>query len=147
MDADTSYLAAGEDVTVTLFSPAVRPPTLLGVGEDDPALNRLLDHVGRPRYLPVGSREGLRRLRNGLPDVAVTAGPVTRDVEVTVLGGWEREWGLIVPEAIPNLSMVSPISSTVISGSSIGRPTPGFEPAWATQSRRWPTSGTVTDAN
>ena len=102
MGADTSYLAAGEDVTVTLFSPAVRPPTLLGVGEDDPALNRLLDHVGRPRYLPVGSREGLRRLRNGLPDVAVTAGPVTRDVEVTVLGGWDREWGLIVPEGNPD---------------------------------------------
>ena len=101
VDPDTSYLANGEDVTVTLFSPAVRPPTLLGVGEDDPALNRFLDQVDQPRYLPVGSRESLRRLRNGLPDVAVTAGPVKRDVEATVLGGWEREWGLLVPDGNP----------------------------------------------
>jgi len=98
---DTDYLAEGERVDVELFSPDVRAPTLLGVGEDDPALNRLLDAVDRPRYLPVGSREGLRRLRDGLPDVAVTAGPVRREVEAADLGGWEREWGLLVPAGNP----------------------------------------------
>jgi putative molybdopterin biosynthesis protein len=93
---DTEYLAAGEEVTVRLFSPDVRPPTVFGVGEDDPALSRVLDRLDRPRYLPVGSREGLRRLRDGLPDVAVTAGPTRREVDHVDLGGWEREWGLVV---------------------------------------------------
>ncbi|MFC6615895.1 molybdopterin biosynthesis protein [Halopenitus salinus] len=101
VDPDTEYLDAGERVEVQLFSPEVRPPTLLGVGEDDPALNRLLDRLDRPRYLPVGSREGLRRLRGGLPDLAVTAGPVDRDVESIDLGGWTREWGLVVPTGNP----------------------------------------------
>ncbi len=101
MPADTGYLAAGERVAVQLFSPDVRPPTLLGVGEDDPALSRLLDRVSRPRYLAVGSREGLRRLRNGVPDVAVTAGPVERDLDARVVGSWTREWGLVVPAGNP----------------------------------------------
>ena len=99
---DTDYLSAGEEVDVTLFSPDVRPPTLLGVGEDDPALSRLLDRLDRPRYLPVGTREGLRRLRDGLPDVAVAAGPTEREVESTDLGGWTREWGLVVPGGNPD---------------------------------------------
>ncbi|WP_277555193.1 molybdopterin biosynthesis protein [Halobaculum limi] len=115
VDADTEYLAAGEAVEVTLFSPDVRAPTLLGVGEDDPALSRLLDRVERPRYLPVGSREGLRRLRDGLPDVAVVAGPTSRDAVATrdptgngdpepaeTLGAWTREWGLVVPTGNPD---------------------------------------------
>jgi putative molybdopterin biosynthesis protein len=97
VDADTEYLAEGEAVTVRLFSPDVRAPTLLGVGEDDPALNRLLDGLTRPRYLSIGTRDGLRRLRDGVPDVAVAAGPTRREVESTRLGGWTREWGLIVP--------------------------------------------------
>ncbi|WP_240479613.1 molybdopterin biosynthesis protein [Haloprofundus marisrubri] len=98
---DTEYLAEGEEVDVLLFSPDVRAPSLLGVGEDDPLLNRLLDRLGTPRYLPVGSREGLRRLRNGVPDVAVVAGPVERDVDAVDLGGWRREWGLVVPDGNP----------------------------------------------
>ncbi|WP_119821816.1 molybdopterin biosynthesis protein [Halalkaliarchaeum desulfuricum] len=102
IDPDTDYLDAGERVEVELFSPDVRPPTLLGVGEDDPALNRLLDGLDRPRYLPVGTREGVRRLRDGLPDVAVTAGPVRRSVEAVDLGGWTREWGLVVPRNNPD---------------------------------------------
>jgi len=101
VDPDTEYLDRDERVTVQLFSPDVRPPTLLGVGEDDPALNRLLDRLDAPRYLPVGSREGLRRLRDGVPDVAVVAGPTDRDVDAVDLGGWAREWGLVVPEGNP----------------------------------------------
>jgi putative molybdopterin biosynthesis protein len=101
MDPDTEYLAEGERVEVTLFAADVRPPTVLGVGEDDPVLSRLLDRVTRPRYLPLGSREGLRRLRGGLPDLAVTAGPVEREVPATDAGGWTREWGLVVPAGNP----------------------------------------------
>jgi molybdenum cofactor synthesis domain-containing protein len=99
--ADTDYLAAGESVDVSLFSPAVRPPRVLCVGEDDPLLSRALDRVDRPRFLPVGTREGLRRLREGVPDVAVVAGPETPEGETVNLGGWTREWGLVVPKGNP----------------------------------------------
>ena len=99
--ADTDYLAAGESVDVSLFSPTVRPPRVLCVGEDDPLLSRALDRVDRPRFLPVGTREGLRRLREGVPDVAVVAGPETPEGETVDLGGWTREWGLVVPDENP----------------------------------------------
>jgi putative molybdopterin biosynthesis protein len=98
---DTEYLEAGEAVEVRLFSPEVRPPTVFGVGEDDPALSRLLDRVERPRYLALGSREGLRRLRNGVPDVAVTSAPGEVGFETEELGAWTREWGLVVPAGNP----------------------------------------------
>jgi putative molybdopterin biosynthesis protein len=101
MPADTEFLAAGERVEVRLFSPDVRPPDLLGVGEDDPGVSRLLDRLDNPRYLPLGSREGRRRLRDGLPDVAVVAGPDDRDGEGDRLGAWTREWGLVVPAGNP----------------------------------------------
>ncbi|MFB6222048.1 MAG: molybdopterin biosynthesis protein [Haloarcula sp.] len=93
---ETDYLAEGESVDVTLFSPAVRPPTLLGIGEDDPLLSRLLDTVDRPRYLPFGSTEGRRRLDNGVPDIAVTAGPRDTATGAVDIGGWRREWGIVV---------------------------------------------------
>ncbi|APW97753.1 molybdopterin biosynthesis protein [Halobiforma lacisalsi AJ5] len=104
VDPATDYLEAGESVTIRLFSPDVRPPTLLGVGEDDPTLNRLLDRLENPRYLSVGSRPALRRLREGVPDVAVVAGPIERESEVDAdaLGGWKREWGLLVPPGNPD---------------------------------------------
>ncbi|WP_247002452.1 molybdopterin biosynthesis protein [Halosolutus gelatinilyticus] len=101
VDPGTDYLDEGEPVTARLFSSDVRPPTLLGVGEDDPTLNRLLDRLENPRYLSIGSRPGLRRLREGVPDVAVVAGPIDRDPGATELGRWEREWGLVVPAGNP----------------------------------------------
>ena len=101
VDPDVEYLAAGEQVEVQLFSPAVRPPTLFGVGEDDPAFSRVLDRLDRPRYLPIGSREGLRRLRDGVPDIALAAGPSERDVEADRIAGWTRTWGLVVPAGNP----------------------------------------------
>jgi len=104
--ADRNRLSAGDAVTVDLFSPDVRPPTLLGVGEDDPALSRALDRLERPRYLARGSRGGLRELRDGLPDAAVVAGPFDADeagvADAAELGGWSREWGLVVPAGNPD---------------------------------------------
>ena len=100
--ADTAYLAAGETVEVRLFSPDVRPPTAFGVGEDDPAFSRLLDRLDRPRYLAVGSRQGVRRLRNGVPDVAVVTEESDTDaLDATELGTYRREWGLVVPDGNP----------------------------------------------
>ncbi|WP_277504425.1 molybdopterin biosynthesis protein [Haladaptatus sp. DYSN1] len=98
---DTAFLDAGEEVEVDLFSPDVRPPTVFGVGEDDPALSRLLDRIERPRYLSVGSREGLRRLRNGIADVAVTTTGGEPEFDTVELGGWTREWGLVVQAGNP----------------------------------------------
>ena len=98
---ETEQLDIGDELSVTLFSADVRPPGLLGIGEDDPLLSRLLDEITTPRYLPLGSREGLRRLRNGIPDVAVAAGPTEREVEAVELGRWSREWGLLVPAGNP----------------------------------------------
>jgi molybdenum cofactor synthesis domain-containing protein len=102
VDPDTEYLGEDDEVEVQLFSPDVRPPTLLAVGEPDPALSRLLDDLRSPRFLPVGSREGLRRLRGGVPDIAVVAGPTDREVDSVDLGGWTREWGLVVPPGSPD---------------------------------------------
>jgi len=103
MGPDTAYLDRGQRVTVELFSPAVRPPTVFGAGEDDPALSRLLDALDRPRYLGVGTREGLRRLREGVSDVAVVAGSDGSETEDAVdLGGWSREWGLVVTDGNPD---------------------------------------------
>ncbi|ELY68508.1 molybdopterin biosynthesis protein [Natrinema versiforme] len=114
---ETDYLEEGEPLTVTLFSPDVRPPTLFGVGEDDPTFSRVLDGLENPRYLSVGSRPGLRRLRDDVPDVAVAAGPLEREGaataaeseraegranDATVLGQWTREWGLVVQAGNPN---------------------------------------------
>jgi putative molybdopterin biosynthesis protein len=101
VDADTEYLGEGERVSVTLFSPEVRAPRVLGIGEDDPALARLLDGVRNPRYLGEGTREGLRRLRDGIPDVAVAAGPLREDLAAPEIGRWTREWGLVVPSDNP----------------------------------------------
>jgi molybdopterin molybdotransferase/putative molybdopterin biosynthesis protein len=96
---DTDVLAVGERVEVELFSPDVRVPTLLGVGEDDPLVARLLDRLDAPRYLPAGTGEGRRRLDQGVPDVAVVTGPDSDD-ETGELGDWHREWGLVVaPES------------------------------------------------
>ncbi|WP_049934100.1 molybdopterin biosynthesis protein [Halarchaeum acidiphilum] len=102
MDADTDYFAAGASVTVELFSPDVRPPSVLCIGEDDPAFARALDGVRNPRYLAEGTRSGFRRLRDGLPDVVVASGPGAPSEETTTLASWTREWGLVVPEGNPD---------------------------------------------
>lgn len=102
---DVAYLDRGERVEVRLFSPDVRVPTILGAGEDDPALSRLLDRLERPRYLAVGSRQGRRRLRDGIADVAGVGGDVDSvdnlPDETLELGGWRRTWGLLVPPENP----------------------------------------------
>ncbi|MDS0259324.1 molybdopterin biosynthesis protein [Haloarcula sp. S1CR25-12] len=96
VEPETDVLAAGDAVEVTLFSPDVRVPTLLGMGEDDPLLSRLLDRIDRPRYLPTGTDDADRRLREGVPDVAVLAGPERPDEPGVELGDWRREWGLVL---------------------------------------------------
>ncbi len=68
VEPSTNYLDAGEAVEVSLFGGA-SPPELLGAGERDNLLDELLE--GRDaRWLPVGSLEGARRLRNGVVDIA-----------------------------------------------------------------------------
>jgi molybdenum cofactor synthesis domain-containing protein len=100
--AETSYVAPGERVSVELFSPDVRPPTLLAIGEDDPGAAALMDRLDRPRYLPDGTEVGVRRLRAGVPDVAVIAGEPDRAVDGEAVAAWDREWGLVVPDRNPD---------------------------------------------
>jgi putative molybdopterin biosynthesis protein len=106
MPAERDRLPAGERVTVELFSPDVRVPDALGVGEADPALWAALDDCsGRGvsvRYLAVGSRAARERLRQGVPDVAVVAGPVEdEEGDPAPLATWRREWGLVLPAGNP----------------------------------------------
>jgi len=98
VDADTEYLDEGETVEVELFSPDVRPPSVFAVGERDPGFDRVLDRLSNPRFLALGAREGARRLRNGVPDVAVTTDGRGEGEE---LASWTREWGLVVPAGNP----------------------------------------------
>jgi len=100
--ADTAFLDAGETVTVELFSPDVRPPSVLCAGDSDPVVSQLLDGLDNPRFLPVGTHEALRRLRAGIPDVVVAAGPTGESADAVELGGWTREWGLVVPAGNPD---------------------------------------------
>ncbi len=99
---DTDYLSPGERVSVALFSPDVRPPRLLVVGESDPVLSHVLDRIARPRFLARGSRGGVRSLRDGIADVAAVSGPITPEGSVVDIGSWRREWGLIVPAGNPD---------------------------------------------
>jgi putative molybdopterin biosynthesis protein len=107
MAADRGTIDAGTSVSVELFSPDDDPPPLLGVGEDDPLLARLLDRVDGSRYLSRGTRPGLRLFREGVPDVVAVAGPAgatsAADTggEAVELGSWSREWGLVVPAGNP----------------------------------------------
>ncbi|MFB6270099.1 MAG: molybdopterin biosynthesis protein [Halobacterium sp.] len=98
VDADTEYLEAGEAVSVELFSPDVRPPSVLVVGERDPGFDRVLDRLDNPRFLGFGAREGARRLRDGVPDVAVVTDERGESEE---LASWTREWGLVVHAGNP----------------------------------------------
>ena len=100
--ADTAYLDRGESVEVDLFSPDVRPPSLLSVGDSDPVFASLLDSLTQPRFLPVGTREGLRRLGAGVPDLILAAGPIDEPPAAVDLGGWSREWGLVVQPGNPD---------------------------------------------
>ena len=97
MPPETSLLAVGSTVTVERFDDAPIP-TLLGVGDSDPAFWRLLDGLDRTRYLRLADADASRWLADGIPDVAVTAESVPDGEE---LGGWVREWGLVVPEGNP----------------------------------------------
>ncbi|MDZ7746410.1 MAG: molybdopterin biosynthesis protein [Halobacteriales archaeon] len=104
MAPETQYLAAGESVTVDLFSPDVRPPDLLGMGASGPGVSRLLDAVsserGRPpRYMSLGEQESRSWLDDDVPDFVVASDDGEFNGET--VGAWTREWGLVVPEGNP----------------------------------------------
>jgi molybdopterin molybdotransferase/putative molybdopterin biosynthesis protein len=98
--ADVTYLDEGQTVTVDLFSPDSRPPAVLGVGEGDPTLSTVLDDLPGARYLTHGAVAGARSLRRGIADVAVVTDSVETPSAGTVVGGWEREWGLVVGDDV-----------------------------------------------
>ena len=97
--ADTAYVSEDETVRVSLFSSDLHPPTVFGIGEDDPILMDALDQLRSSRYLSAGSRVGNRQLRRGIPDFAILTGPLTNDPSGEIQMSWTHEWGLI---ASPN---------------------------------------------
>ncbi|MEF8773085.1 MAG: molybdenum cofactor synthesis domain-containing protein, partial [Halobacteriales archaeon] len=100
MAPETERLSVGQSVTVKLFDAADRPPSVLGIGESDPLIARVLDRLDGPRYLGHGTREGRRRLRDGVSDFAVLAGDF--DANGEELARFRREWGLVVPPGNPD---------------------------------------------
>lgn len=109
---ETAELRANETVTVKLFSETVTPPSVLCVGEDDPVFSSVLDELQQPRFLHVGTAEGVRRLREGVPDAIVVSGPSQeQNGDNVVLGEYYREWGIIVEAGNPK--EVSGIDSLV----------------------------------
>ena len=108
MAPETELLDRGESVTVELFSAETRPPSVLGIGEPDPLLSRLLGRLDGPRYLSHGSAEGRRRLRDGIPDFALLDEDDADAADGDPLTTYSREWGLIVPAGNPaNISDLS----------------------------------------
>ena len=89
--ATTAYVATDERVEVELFDSDWVMPSVLVAGEPDPVVTDLLADLRAPRFLAVGAREGLRRLRRGIADAAV----VTADGEGVGRAGGSltRRWG------------------------------------------------------
>jgi len=130
---ETDYLEAGEPVTVTLFSPDVRPPTLFGVGEGDPTVARLLDGLDNPAISPSESparspatprarprrgrgRRGCSRMRGGDSRRRARQRARERRDRTGPLGV-----GLVVQPGTPTRSRDSRTRSIAICASSIGR--------------------------
>ena len=98
VEASKNYLDEGERVEVEPFGDA-SPPGILGAGERDAFLDELLQ--GRDaRWLPTGSVDGARRLRDGVVDVAAVGEPdETAEVagveEAVRVRGYERRVGYV----------------------------------------------------
>ncbi|MEF8773011.1 molybdopterin biosynthesis protein [Halodesulfurarchaeum sp.] len=124
MPPETELLEAGQSVTVDLFSEDTQPPSVLGIGESDPLVARLLDHIDGPRYLSHGSQEGRRRFRDGIPDFAVLTEGDAEAVSGDRLATVTREWGLVVPEGNPHdvsgLSDLADVDSFVNLAENVG---------------------------
>lgn len=99
---DTNYLESATAVEVTLLDDAVVPPAVLIGGETCPAVDRLLEaHGARVRHLDDGTVTGVRRLRDGVLDVAIgdlsSVDPSAADrAGVDRRRGYERRVGLAV---------------------------------------------------
>ncbi|MFP4188495.1 MAG: molybdopterin biosynthesis protein [Halobacteriales archaeon] len=72
VEAARNYIDAGETVDVELFGDA-SPPEVLGAGERDGFLDKVLRRIDEPRWLTAGSVDGARRLRDGVVDIAAVA--------------------------------------------------------------------------
>jgi len=103
VEPSTKYLAEGQKVGVTVFENG-SPPDVLGAGESDIFVNELLTGCCA-RWLPIGSLEGTRRVRDGIADIAVVS--LSREkldslgVEGThLLRGYERRVGYVTRNGV-----------------------------------------------
>lgn len=97
--AGVHFVAEGEPATVTLLDDGVTHPDVLCVGEFCPVVDAAVDAVEADvRWLAEGGLDGLRKLRDGIADLAVVGLPRgnPRSVgpdDVTVLRGYDRRLG------------------------------------------------------
>lgn len=101
MAPETTLLAADESVTVERFD-NVTVPSLLAVGDPDPAIAAVLDEAGDARLLTLGADDGLRWVEDDIPDLLIAAPELVDDTVVgDPLAVLSREWGLVVPAGNP----------------------------------------------
>jgi putative molybdopterin biosynthesis protein len=102
------HLPAGQEVTVTLFSPAIAPPPLAIIGSHciglDHVVGRLTARGLVPRLLATGSHGGLAALRRGECDLAPIhlLDPVSGTYNhpflasgMRLIAGWRRMQGIV----------------------------------------------------
>ena len=76
IDDNIHYVAGGEQAAVTLLDDAVSHPDVLLCGDSDPVIETTIDMVAAEvRYLDAGGIDGLRKLRDGIPDIAAVSVP------------------------------------------------------------------------
>lgn len=102
MEPNVSLLDSGTAVQVERFDANDPIPSLLGVGEPDPALFSLFDSLENPRYLTLGPADGRRWMDDGIADLLVTVDPGEQSESTNnrELARWERDWGLVVSDAV-----------------------------------------------
>ena len=115
------HLPAGQEVTVTLFSPAIAPPPLAIIGSHciglDHVVGRLTARGLIPRLLATGSHGGLAALRRGECDLApihlldAVSGTYNRPFlaeGMRLIPGWRRMQGIVHRKDDPRFAVSDP---------------------------------------
>lgn len=98
---EVHYVAADETASVTLLDDAHSTPAVLLCGDPCPVLDGTIDRCDvAVRYLDVGSADGMRKLRDGIADLAAIGAPTSELAtdeleEVSRYRGYDRQLGLL----------------------------------------------------
>lgn len=114
--SDVHYLAAGGAETVSLLDVTTTPPELLLAGDTCPVIDATIDDVDADvRWLDQGGIDGIRKIRDGIADIAAVGVPPAQLAEydldgVLRLRGYERRLGLLTTDGA-TLTEVSTIAT------------------------------------